>query len=152
MTFEEWKPEATKQYHNHIELPAIPNFLQWCWNTVSAAERKRWQAEVARLREVLTCAERQTIGHVPEKREHCYICSHVGSEEAIRHDGDCPFAALSTPADSWLSRHDAEVRGEEREKCAEVAIGQAGDFHDEGEIWKWACESVATAIREAANE
>ena len=112
MTFEEWKPEATKQYFNQDELPSIPNFLLWCWNTVSAAERKRWQAEVARLREVLTCAERQTIGHVPEKREHCYICSHVGSEEAIRHDGDCPFAALTTPADSWLSRHDAEVRGE----------------------------------------
>ena len=43
MTFEEWKPEATRMYHNSADLPSVPNFLQWCWNTITAAQRKELQ-------------------------------------------------------------------------------------------------------------
>jgi len=68
MTFEEWKLEAEQQYHNHWELPSVPNFLQWCWNSVVAAERKRNSAENARLREALEAI----VAYRQEIRDACY--------------------------------------------------------------------------------
>ena len=89
------------------------------------------------------------------KREHCYLCSHVGPEEGIEHDPSCPFAALSTPADDdWLERHDAEVRAQERERCAadveDMKLKAVLSINNR--IFNLSCERAAAAIREANDE
>ena len=97
---------------------------------VSEIEYDEWveelEAEVARLREALRLI---------------YIRADVQADEPIYELAE---AALSTPADDWLERHDAEVR----ERCAGIAdhLGQHHHFNDSAYD---VAKKIATAICEA---
>ena len=79
------------------------------------------EAKVARLREALESAARQAVRYMGIIDEYCVICGYGPVGE---HHPTCPFAALSTPADDWLARHDEQVRQAEREHHAEaVCLG-----------------------------
>jgi len=67
-------------------------------------------AEVARLREALAIARKPLDALSPDWP---ILADFIRAHEVVE-------AALSTPADDWLERHDGEVRREEREKCIRI--------------------------------
>ena len=87
-------------------------------------EAERGKREVARLREALEEVWGDVALVAPDKdfyltEAKCPICHFTSAlpNGPMTHTENCPFAALSTPADDWLARHDAEVRQEEQERC-----------------------------------
>jgi hypothetical protein len=137
---------------------------------VSEIEYDKWvdelEAQVARLREAL---EVLWDNRGVRFQMHIAVCSWCGERDEtstdISHQVDCPFAALTTPADDWLERHDEGVRREEQERCAgkcdeaeAVAEKEACEASPHGNLRSMflakagqAC-ALATAIREADND